>query len=41
LMRQISQRYVKDGIYDAKMITILKRVRCQLNPTATECSQTD
>lgn len=41
LMRQISQRYVKDGVYDAKMITILKRVRCQLNPTASECSQTD
>jgi hypothetical protein len=37
LMRQVGQRYVKDGVYDPKMLTILKRIRCQFNPTETEC----
>ena len=31
----------KQGYYDPKMISILKRVRCKTNPERAECSQTD
>jgi hypothetical protein len=32
---------VKDGIYDKKMMAILKRIRCQKNPELAECSLGD
>jgi hypothetical protein len=29
---------VRDGIYDKKMMALLKRIRCQKNPELAECS---
>lgn len=37
LMRQMRLRYVREGIYDKKMDSILQRVRCQVNPDAFDC----
>lgn len=31
----------KDGIYDAKMMKVLKKVRCKIEPAAAECTATD
>jgi hypothetical protein len=31
----------KQGYYDPKMIELLKRIRCKLNPERAECTQTE
>jgi hypothetical protein len=31
----------KDGIYDARMMKLLKKVRCKIEPAAAECALTD
>ena len=30
----------KEGFYDPKMMRLLKKIRCELNPTNYECSMT-
>ncbi|MCQ8895011.1 DUF6091 family protein [Limnobacter humi] len=41
MMQQARLQLTKDGVYDPKMMTMLKRVRCHLNPKAAECSTKD
>jgi hypothetical protein len=31
---------IQDGIYDPRMMALLKRIRCQKDGTRAECSQT-
>jgi len=37
--RKIRERFAKDGIYDKRMLVLLHRVRCKLDPTLAECSE--
>lgn len=37
-MRQARIKLTKDGIYDKRMMSLLKRVRCQIEPSNAECS---
>ncbi|MFO1391804.1 MAG: putative solute-binding protein [Agitococcus sp.] len=39
LMRDARIKLTKDGIYDKRMMSLLKRVRCQVEPSNAECSQ--
>jgi hypothetical protein len=41
LMREMRVKLIKDGIYNKKMTTLLKKVRCQQDPTAQECAMND
>lgn len=41
LMREMRVKLIKDGIYNKKMTSLLKKVRCQQDPTAQECAMTD
>lgn len=41
MMQQARIQLTNDGVYDKKMMSILKRVRCHHTPTAAECSTTD
>jgi len=41
IMREARIHLTRDGFYNARMMNILKRVRCKFDPTAGECSQTD
>ncbi len=41
MFRQARLTLRNKGIYDAKMLTILRRVRCQMEPSSSECSATD
>jgi len=41
LFRQVRLDLIKDGVYNRRMLGILKKVRCQQNPTSFECSMTD
>ena len=38
MMREARIMLTKDGTYDAKMMRLLKKVRCKLDGTAAECS---
>lgn len=38
MMRESRMQLTKDGTYDPKMMTLLKRVRCKLDAAAAECS---
>ena len=38
MMRDIRIQMTKDGFYDSKMMHLLKRVRCKLNPSNYECA---
>ncbi len=38
MMRQARIQLTKDGIYDPKMMSLLKKVRCKLEPGASECA---
>ena len=40
LMREIRISMTKEGFYDPKMMRLLKKIRCELNPTNYECSMT-
>ena len=39
LMRDARVNLTKDGVYDKRMMSLLKRVRCQIEPSDAECSQ--
>lgn len=41
IMREARIALIKEGIYDKKMMGLLKKVRCQTNPLNYECSLTD
>lgn len=41
LMRDMRIQLVKEGVYNQKMISLLKKVRCQQEPKAAECQTTD
>ncbi len=38
MMREARIQLTRDGIYDARMMNLLKRVRCKIEPAAAECS---
>ncbi len=38
MMREARLSMTKDGTYDAKMMSLLKKVRCKLDASAAECS---
>ncbi len=40
-MRNARMQMTKDGIYDARMMKILKKVRCKVEPSEAECASTD
>lgn len=40
-MRNARIQMTKEGIYDARMMKVLKKVRCKAEPTAAECAMTD
>ena len=39
LLRESRIALTQDGIYDKKMMAVLKKIRCKNNPTDSECSQ--
>lgn len=41
LMREIRISLTKQGVYDKKMMRILKNIRCKNEPANAECSKTD
>jgi hypothetical protein len=41
LMRESRIAMTKEGYYDKRMMTFLKKIRCQFDPTNYECSMTD
>lgn len=41
LMRESRIALTKDGIYDKKMMSLLKKVRCQAEPSSFECALQD
>ncbi len=41
LMREMRVKLIKEGIYNKKMTSLLKKVRCQQDATAQECTMTD
>jgi len=41
LMRESRIQMTKDGYYDKNMMSFLKKIRCQFDPTNYECSLTD
>lgn len=41
LMREMRLNFVRDGTYDPKMATLLKRIRCQQDPVLFECTMRD
>lgn len=41
LMRQARIQLTKDGFYDKRMMSILKRARCKQDPEEAECALTD
>ena len=38
LMRQARIDLTNNGTYDKRMMSLLKKVRCQVEPTNSECS---
>jgi hypothetical protein len=41
LMREARIDMIKDGTYDKRMLSLLKKIRCKIEPTNYECSLTD
>ena len=41
LMREARISMTRDGLYDKRMMSILKRVRCKQSPDDAECAMTD
>jgi hypothetical protein len=41
LMREMRLNFVRDGTYDPKMATLLKRIRCQQEPALFDCAMRD
>ncbi|MDO8331182.1 MAG: DUF6091 family protein [Fluviicoccus sp.] len=39
LMREVRINMTKEGMYDKKMMSLMKKVRCKIEPTNEECSQ--
>lgn len=40
LMREMRVNFIQESIYDRKMLTLIKRVRCALNPQEFDCGMT-
>ncbi len=40
-MRELRMHLAKAAYYDPAMMTLLKRVRCKMEPDNAECSLTD
>lgn len=40
MMREARIQLTKDGIYDPRMMSLLKKVRCKIEPGAAECADT-
>lgn len=38
LFRKVRQQLLKEGVYDKRMVQLLKRIRCNMNPTLAECT---
>ncbi|RZU48261.1 hypothetical protein EV700_0052 [Fluviicoccus keumensis] len=41
MMREARIQMTKDGYYDPRMMKVLKKIRCKMEPTNPECSMTD
>lgn len=41
LMREARISMTKEGFYDPKMMVLLKKIRCKMEPTLSECSSKD
>jgi hypothetical protein len=41
MMREARIQLAQEGVYDKRMMKLLKNVRCKVNPGAAECSLTD
>lgn len=41
LLREARIAMTKQGYYDAKMMSLLKRIRCKTNPESAECTQSE
>jgi len=41
MLRQARLSLAQDGIYDGKMLTLMRKIRCRADPTSTECSVRD
>ena len=41
LLRQARLNLRDDGIYDGKMLTLMRKVRCRVNPSEAECTAQD
>ena len=39
--RKVRVTFAKEGIYDKRMLVLLHKVRCKLDPTLAECSEPD
>lgn len=40
-LRQARIQLTKEGVYDPKMMKVLKKIRCKVEPNAAECSNND
>ncbi|PTQ88945.1 putative solute-binding protein [Agitococcus lubricus] len=40
-LRQARIQLTQEGVYDAKMMKVLKKVRCKIEPNAAECTRSD
>jgi hypothetical protein len=41
MMREARLQLTREGVYDPKMMSLLKKVRCKETPAAAECAMTD
>lgn len=41
MLREARIKMTKEGYYDPRMMKVMKKVRCKLEPAAAECSQND
>lgn len=41
MMREARILLTKEGVYDPRMMSVLKRIRCKHNPTDAECTMSD
>jgi len=39
-MREARIQLTKDGFYHPKMMSLLKKIRCKIEPSAAECADT-
>jgi len=41
MLRQARLSLKKEGVYDGKMLTLMRKIRCKMSPTNSECSAAD